>query len=246
MLHYYFVLLLLVPWTILGITGVILGKLVNPSGVLSHQVGRFWSWGILFASRVKLEVEGLEQIDPAAQYIFIGNHTSAFDIPAVYWGVPNKLGMLAKKQLSYIPFFGWAMWAAGHFFVDRKNHKQALAVMDQVANLLSRRPDHSLVIFAEGTRSRDGQLQNFKRGAFMLSLKTGIPIVPVVLNGAFKAKSKQENRITPTTIRLTMLPPMDPGKYSEETRQQFVDAAHDLFEQHYQAPSVSKGLPEFE
>jgi len=237
MLHYYLVLLLLVPWTAVGIVLVILGKLVNPSGRVAHRLGRIWSWGILLASRVKLEIEGLENIDLQSQYIFVSNHTSAFDIPAIYWGVPNKLGMLAKKQLSYIPFFGWAMWAAGHFFVDRKNHKKAISVMQQVARLLSQRPDHSLVIFAEGTRSRDGQLQTFKKGAFILSMDTGIPIVPIVLNGAFQAKSKQSHAIHPTTIRLSVFPPVDPAGYRAETRDQFLEDVRALFVEHYQAPA---------
>lgn len=187
-------------------------------------------------SRVEVVVDGLENIDETAQYIFISNHTSAFDIPSIYWGVKNKHGMLAKQQLKYVPFFGWAMWAAGHFFVDRKNHRAALAVMDQVATQMSADKSHSLVIFAEGTRSMDGQLQRFKKGAFILSLDTGIPIVPVVINGAHKAKGKKERHISSTTIKLSILPPMDPSAYSTETRQQFVEDARSQFIKHYIPP----------
>ncbi len=215
----------------------ILAKLVSPGGYLSHRLGRVWAWGVLAISSVKIRVEGQEHIDPKSQYIFISNHTSAFDIPAIYWGVKNKHGMLAKKQLKYVPFFGWAMWAAGHYFVDRKNHRKAMAVMDQVAALMSQDEQHSLVIFAEGTRSLDGQLQNFKKGAFLLSLDTGIPIVPVVLNGAYKAKSKKKRRIISTTITLKILPPMDAQNYSSESRQQYLEDAHNLFIEHYEAPA---------
>lgn len=238
MIHYFFVLVLLVPWTLLGITIVILGKLVNPSGQISHQAGRLWSLGILTVSRMKLEIEGLDQIDPKAQYIFIGNHTSAFDIPAVYWALKNKLGMLAKKQLKYVPLFGWAMWAAGHFFVDRKNHKKAMAVMDQVASQLSEQKDHSLVVFPEGTRDLEGKLQRFKKGAFLLSLDTGIPIVPVVINGAFGAKRKKGNRIDPTTIRISIFPPIDPASYSRNMRDQYMNDAHQVFVDHYEEPKL--------
>jgi len=239
MLHYFFLLVFLVPWTGILVPLVILGKVVDPKGSLSHQIARIWSWGILKFSRVKLEVEGHDLLDPKSQYIFIGNHTSAFDIPAVYWGIKNKQGMLSKKQLAYVPFFGWAMWAAGNFFVDRKNHRKALAMMDQVAELMSAKKDHSLVIFAEGTRSLDGQLQRFKKGAFILSLNTGIPIVPIVINGAFHAKSKQGRRIVATTIKLSILPPLEPAQYTHETRQDFVDDAVKLFVEHYDAPAKS-------
>ncbi|MCF7807600.1 MAG: 1-acyl-sn-glycerol-3-phosphate acyltransferase [Candidatus Marinimicrobia bacterium] len=231
MIHYFFVILFLLPWTLLGITLVILGKLINPGGKISHQLGRVWALGILKTSRMKLSVNGMEKIDPKQQYIFVANHTSAFDIPAVYWGVKNKQGMLAKKQLLYVPFFGWAMWAAGHFFVDRKDHKRAMAVMDQVAALMSRDRTHSLVIFPEGTRSLDGQVKAFKKGAFILSLNTGIPIVPIVIKGAFEAKQKNANRIQATTIQLDIHDPVDPGQYSHDTRRQFVEDVHILFEQ---------------
>jgi len=238
MIHYFLVLLFLVPWTALGIVIVILGKLLNPGGQISHQTGRIWSWGILKVSGMKLEVAGHERIDPKAQYIFVGNHTSAFDIPAVYWALRNKLGMLAKKQLKYIPFFGWAMWAAGHFFVDRKDHKKAIAVMDQVAQLLSEQKDHSLVIFPEGTRGLDEKLQRFKKGAFILSLETGIPIVPVVINGSFIAMPKKSNRIHPTTIRISILDPLDPAQYSLDSRDQYVQDVHQLFVEHYTTPQL--------
>lgn len=236
MFHYFFIIGTVSLWTAFWIPVVILAKVINPSGKLSHKLGRMWAWGVLSIPGVKVEVEGVENIDENDQYIFISNHTSAFDIPAIYWGIRNKHGMLAKKQLKYVPFFGWAMWAAGHFFVDRKNHRAALAVMEQVAIQMSENKDHSLVIFAEGTRSLDGQLQPFKKGAFILSLDTGIPIVPVVINGAHKAKGKKQRRINATTITLTVLPPMDPKQYSTETRQQYVDDAKAQFTQHYHPP----------
>lgn len=236
MIHYFLIIGTISLWTGLCIPLVILGKLLDRKGRLSHKIGRIWGLGVLKISRVNVVVDGYENIDEKSQYIFIGNHTSAFDIPAMYWGLRNKQGMLAKNQLKYVPFFGWAMWAAGHFFVDRKNHRAALAMMDQVAIQMSEDRSHSLVIFAEGTRSIDGQLQQFKKGAFILSLDTGIPIVPVVINGAQKAKGKKERRITATTIKMTILPPIDPQAYSTETRQKFVEDARSQFVEHYIPP----------
>lgn len=240
MLHYYLAVLFLIPWTALGVSFAIVSKLLNPGGQIAHQVGRVWSWGILKISGMNLKVKGLENIKKEKQYIFLANHTSAYDIPAVYWVLPNKLGMLAKKQLRYIPFFGWAMWAAGHFFVDRHDHRKAIAVMDQVAKLMAKNRSHSLVIFPEGTRTLDGQLQRFKKGAFILSLDTGIPVVPVIINGGFKAKSKRSHAIVPTTLDISILPPVDPGAYSRDTRQQFLDDVHQTFEDNYIPPSAAE------
>ncbi len=237
MLHYYLIIGTVSLWTGLCIPLTIIGKLIDGKGHISHKVGSIWAWGVLKISSVKLEIEGSDNIDQKGQYIFIANHTSAFDIPSIYWGVKNKLGMLAKKQLKYVPFFGWAMWAAGHYFVDRKNHRAALAVMEQVALQMQQDKSHSLVIFAEGTRSVDGQLQRFKKGAFILSLETGIPIVPVIINGAYKAKHKKEKRIRATTIQLKILPPMDPKAYDVDTRQAYINDAETLFKTHYEAPA---------
>ena len=236
MLQSYLILGLIYLWTAFCIPFTIVGKLLDPAGYLSHRAGRAWSWGEVKISRVKLEIEGLENIETDKQYIFISNHPAAFDLPSVYWGITNKHGMLAKKQLKYVPFFGWAMWAAGHYFVDRHNHRRALAMMDQVALLMSKDKNHSLVIFAEGTRSVDGQLQQFRKGAFVLSLDTGIPIVPIVINGAFKAKKKKGSQIIATTIKLLVLPPMQPNNYSTDTRQQYLKDARDLFVKHYTPP----------
>ena len=236
MLHYFLIIGTISLWTAVWVLLVILAKIVDRSGGLAHRLGRRWAWGVLKISNVKVEVEGFENIEENDQYIFISNHTSAYDIPSIYWGIKHKHGMLAKKQLKYVPFFGWAMWAAGHYFVDRKNHRAALAVMEQVAMQMSANKDNSLVIFAEGTRSEDGQLQRFKKGAFILSLDTGILIVPVIINGAHKAMGKKQRRISATTITLTILPPMDPGAYSAEKRDQYLDDATALFVKHYKPP----------
>ncbi len=236
-LRYYYALLFLVPWTILGVVAAILGKLITPNGFIAVWVGRIWSWGILKVTGMRLSVDGLEHLDPKGQYIFISNHSSAFDIPALYWGLPQALAMLAKIELAYIPFFGWAMWAAGHFFVNRRDHSKAVTIMQQVGEKMKRRSSRSLVIFVEGTRSLDGELARFKKGAFLLSLETGIPVVPVVVNGAYLAKSKYERSIQAVPIQLKVLPPMLPQNYSHETRHQYLDDAYALFQENYIRPS---------
>ncbi len=236
MFRYFLIIGTISLWTAIWVVLVILARFIDGTGRLAYRTGRRWAWGVLKISNVKVVVEGQEKINENDQYIFISNHSSAFDIPSMYWGVKNKHGMLAKKQLKYVPFFGWAMWAAGHYFVDRKDHRAALAVMEQVAAQMSENKDNSLIIFAEGTRSEDGHLQRFKKGAFILSLDTGIPIVPVVINGAHVAMGKKQRQISSTTIKLTILPPMNPNDYSTETRNQYLADAKALFEEHYIPP----------
>ena len=236
-IRYWWALTVLVPLTIVLGLLVIALRLITFSDRLPARIGVLWARAILRTSGVEVSVSGLENIDPKAQYIFLGNHTSAFDIPAMYVGVPNQLGMLAKVGLAYIPVFGWAMWAAGHFFINRHDHAKAMSMMEQVTRILQRYRHRSLVIFPEGTRSLDGQLHPFKKGAFLMAIESGIPIVPVVINGAFKAKSKYAHAIEPTHIELVISKPIDPAKFSFETRNEFIAETYQVFESLYQAPS---------
>ncbi len=235
MLRYILLILFLPPWTVFWALIAILGRLLTNSFRPGFWVGRIWSRGILWVARVKLRVSGLERLEPGRRYIFIANHTSAFDIPALYAVLPGPITMLAKKELRRVPIFGWAMWAAGHFFVDRKRRDRAVRSMEQVTRQIQR-SIFSLVVFPEGTRSLNGQLQPFKKGAFVLSCKTGIPIVPIVINGAFRIKSKYARRIRPGTIRLEILSPLDPARYGMAFRQQYLEEARRIFTRHYQPP----------
>jgi len=237
-LRYWWAILFLVPWTILCSLVVILLRLLTFNERWGARMGRVWAGSLLWVSGVRLKINGRDNVDPRGQYIFIANHTSAFDIPALMWGLHNQLGMLSKIELSYVPIFGWAMWAAGHFFVNRKDHQKAMGVMDQVAATLQRHRHRSLVIFPEGTRSLDAQLQPFKKGAFLLAMDTGIPVVPVVINGAFKAKSKYARAIEAVTIELDILPPMDPSTFSYKTRDAFVNETVAQFQRIYRPPEA--------
>ena len=159
-----------------GILAILLAPF-SSSGKLSLLCARMWGKTLLYALGVKVVVKGIEHIDLNESYLFMSNHKSALDIISLYKAIPLPLHMLSKKKYFYIPIMGLAMWAAGYPFIDRGNRKKAVASLKKRKNIL---------IYPEGTRSRDGALQPFKKGSFYTVEEVKIPIVPIVIMGTNK------------------------------------------------------------
>jgi len=152
-------------------------------GKAVYRINKFWTWAILRAGGVKLKVSGLEKLDPSCQYIFMVNHQSNVDIPILIQSLPRfQLRWIAKKELLWVPFFGWAMWATKHIAVDRANSISAVKSLRRAKERIA--AGISVVVFPEGTRSRDGQLLRFKKGGFLLAVETNTEIVPVTIRGS--------------------------------------------------------------
>ena len=160
-----------------------LGGLIDPHGKVVYRINKFWTWAILFAGGVKLKITGLEKLDPQRQYIFMVNHQSNVDIPILVQSLPRyQLRWIAKRELLWVPFFGWAMWATKHITVDRTRPIDAVKGLRRAKERIA--AGISVVVFPEGTRSRDGQLQRFKKGGFLLAVQTGTDVVPVTIIGS--------------------------------------------------------------
>ena len=138
---------------------------------------RSWARGVLLGCGVRLRTQGEEQLDPAARYVFVANHLSDLDPPAIIASLPlHALRFVAKRELASIPLFGRALRATGNVVISRSDTQGDLARLDEKRPLL----EHvSVLFFAEGTRSRTGELGPFKRGAAAFALKTGMALVPV-------------------------------------------------------------------
>ena len=182
-MFYLFQLTLLLAATIpLAVLTIILG-LVDPRGKRVYRINQLWTWLVLRMGGVALKTQGLENIDATRQYIFMVNHQSNVDIPAVIQSLGRfQLRWIAKKELLRIPLFGWAMWATKHITVDRSNPLDAVKSLKRAKELIA--AGISVVVFPEGTRSRDGRLLRFKKGGFLLAAQTGTDIVPITINGS--------------------------------------------------------------
>lgn len=177
------------------------------NGRLAYAVGRLWAWLILKIAGVRVRVRGLDRLDASRPYIFIANHQSNIDIPALIQSLPGfQLRWIAKKQLAYIPFFGWALWASRHILVDRANRAGAMTSLRKSKARLA--AGVSVVIFPEGTRGSDGKLLPFKRGGFLLAARTQTPVVPVTINGSWKILPRADWRLRPGEIEVVVDEPI--------------------------------------
>jgi 1-acyl-sn-glycerol-3-phosphate acyltransferase len=144
-----------------------------------------WSRAFLLVAPITYTVEGTEHIKPGVQYFFLSNHLSNFDVPVLFRAIPTPIRYLAKKELYKIPVFATALKVGGIIKIDRGAGASSYAAINEgVAN--AKKNGYSLIVFAEGTRSRDGDLQPFKKGAFRMAVATGLPVVPVTINGTWE------------------------------------------------------------
>ncbi len=182
-MFYFFQLTLLFLATItLAMITILLG-IFDPNGKRVYRINQIWARLVLRIGRISLKVSGLENIDPAQQYVFMVNHQSNIDIPVLVQALGQfQLRWIAKKELLRVPLFGWAMWASKHITVDRSDPSDAVKSLERAKQRIA--AGISVVIFPEGTRSRDGKLSRFKKGGFLLALQTGKNIVPVTINGS--------------------------------------------------------------
>lgn len=192
---------LIALWTffcsLLAFTFLIFDRSLRLYFWLSH----FYSGGILKISFVKVDKTGLENFDHDKPYIFVSNHSSQYDIPVLQHSIPNKMGMIFKKELAKIPFFGWQLKLGPYIMVDRDNPEKALRSIEEAKEKI-RKLGMSVVVFAEGTRSKTGEVQPFKRGAFYLASRSGYPIIPVSISNTSKIMPKGKFRIKGGTVKV--------------------------------------------
>ena len=203
--------LYLVVGTIFFSTLALLVVWLPPRGRWFYPVARAWSRCLLWAGGARLETRFAAPLEDDRPYIFMANHQSLFDIPALICGLPGQTRFLAKRALFQLPLFGWALKAAGFISIDRGDRSRASdAFADAISELQRGR---SAVVFPEGTRSSDGALLPFQRGGFLLALKSGLPIVPVGIHGSLEVRAKPGYRIRPGRITVSCGRPLEIGDY---------------------------------
>lgn len=201
------------------------GGLIDPHGKVVYRINKFWTWAILFAGGVKLKVMGLEKLDPNRQYVFMVNHQSNVDIPILVQSLPRyQLRWIAKKQLLWVPFFGWAMWATKHITVDRAKPIDAVRSLRRAKERIA--AGISVVVFPEGTRSRDGQLQRFKKGGFLLAVETGTDVVPVTIMGSRDLLPSGAWQLRSGTVEIAIDSPISIAGYRPGNLRLLVNQVH--------------------
>jgi len=213
----FWIVLITIPLCIL----TIIASLIDNRGIVPHKVAGIWGRGVLFGSRIKVMVKGLPNIDPAEPYIFMSNHQSNFDIPVILGFLDVQFRWLAKAELFKIPIFGYAMARAGYISIDRSDRKSAFKSIRRAAKII--RGGVSVLIFPEGTRSRDGIIRSFKKGGFVLSIQAGVPIVPVTITGTHAIMNKKGLHIIPGTVTLQIGKPIDVSGATMKTKEDLMN-----------------------
>lgn len=186
-----------------------------------HRIGRFWARLILLASGVRVRIEGQERIDPRRPCIFAANHQSQFDILVLQGRFAPEFRWFAKQELFRIPLLGPAMRSAGYISVDRGNGRDALRSLDAAAARIA--AGSSVVMFPEGTRSRDGRLQEFKSGAMLLAIKARVPVVPVAILGTREILPRGAILSRPGSVTIRVGEPISTAGLRPKDRQELSD-----------------------
>ncbi len=180
---------------------VMLSSLVS-SGGPAYRIERWWAWLVSKSMGLSFSLRGQDKVVPGTSYIITPNHQSNSDILALISVLPIRFRWVIKKELTKIPVFGWALSRTGAIAIDRSNPKEAIHILQNATDKL--KGNWSVLIYPEGTRTSDGKLLPFKKGAFMMAVQTGIPILPVTNNGAFKVLRKKTIWFRPGHVTVTI------------------------------------------
>lgn len=173
------------------------GTAFVPGGI-HDQVPRDYGQSLIRWNRLDIRVEGLELALGGMPCVYVSSHSSWFDIPAILAVLPGSLRFVAKQELMRLPLFGAALRAGGHIGVDRRNLASAVGAYESAGRTI--RSGRCAVVFVEGTRSRDGRLQSFKKGPFVLAIVAQVPVIPVVMMGSFQVLPRGSIRPRPGPI----------------------------------------------
>jgi 1-acyl-sn-glycerol-3-phosphate acyltransferase len=190
---------------VLGCVSLVV-SLFDPTGERQQRVARLWSQMILWTVGAKVQVEGLEKIDTSKPQVYVVNHLSAFDIPVLYTHLPFQFRILAKKELFRYPFMGWHLRRSGQIPVVLENPKASVRSLNLAVAAI--RKGNSLVIFPEGGRSPNGQLQAFMGGAFYAAVKAQVDVVPIVLVGTYEMLKMNSYHIKPGPVQMVVGSPI--------------------------------------
>ena len=235
-------------WLVIVLLSLVLGmvcilaRLVDSSGNLSHRISSLWGRVLCTLNGIRVEVEGLEHVDPNQPQIFVANHQGYFDIFALSGYLPVQIRWVAKASLFRIPFVGWSMWASGYVPVKRDNRKQAYEAF--LATIEQLKTGNSIVIFPEGTRSADGTIGPFKKGGPLLSLRSGAPLVPVTLLGTGNIIRKGSGVIRPGRIQIIISPPISSQTIKEEKEEKVLENLREVICKNYAERMAQQGSRE--
>ena len=217
---------------ILGSVGVLMSVIGFRSDTIHRTIIRRWARWALVLSGIRVHVTGLDRIDPPdGPFVVVMNHQSLLDVPVIIASLPLQLRLIGKVELSKIPIFGAIARRGGHFFLDRRDHENSVSALKAAASeVLDRKV--SLVIAPEGTRSTDGMLLPFKKGAFVIAITMGLNVLPVIIRGTRDALPKGRLGSIGGNVYLTVEEPVSTAGMSYDDRDRLMELVWGRMERH--------------
>jgi 1-acyl-sn-glycerol-3-phosphate acyltransferase len=203
--------LLIIVFTIIIAT---LALLITPFGGLKitmYITRHIWAKGLLKLVGGKVKVIHPENLDLSKPYIYIANHSSHFDIPILFSVIDTPIYFIAKKQIKYIPFFGWACSAVGMIWIDRKNKQKAQQSMVKAGEQIKN--GKPIITFPEGTRSKDGKINLFKRGAFIMAKNSSLDVLPICIINSRPLNPPKKFSFRPANVTVIFGEPVSTESY---------------------------------
>lgn len=191
-----------------------------PSGLWQTRLYRLWARAVLSLFGARVRVSGASRLAPQGHYVFVSNHLSLADTPVMLYALPLPFKFLAKRELLRVPFIGWYLRRAGHLTVDRRSIRSSIESLNEAARLIRER-SLSVLIFAEGRRSPDGDLRPFKDGAAWLAIASQAEAVPVAIAGTGRLLPANDSCILPGDVEVRIGEPLSPAGYSLRDRTAF-------------------------
>jgi 1-acyl-sn-glycerol-3-phosphate acyltransferase len=216
--------LIAISSVLLGLVSIIV-SFADRTGNWAHQVARLWGKMLLAVSFIRVSASGVEKLDPRGTYIFVANHASYMDIPAVLSKLPQQFRFFAKKGLYRIPFLGWHLRRTGHLPVDRSNARNSLKSMNDAGRMIAER-HVCMLLFPEGGRSPLG-LREFREGAAYIAIKAGVPVVPMAIVGMRELLPMGSIHIRSGRVKLLVGEPIPTAHLKSSDRAQFTERLHD-------------------
>jgi 1-acyl-sn-glycerol-3-phosphate acyltransferase len=216
-----FYLMFLILNTIAVCLTIIIISPFDKKGNTVHYIGKFWSLLNIFLSGTRLTIRGKEKINTNLTHIVMSNHQSLFDVWALIGKIPLQIRWIVKAEIRKIPIFGYTLERMGHIYVDRKKRAAAYISLETAAEKIKN--GTSVIIFPEGTRSNDGHLLKFRMGGIILALKSGVPILPVTVNGSRFVLPKNTLALMPGKIEVVVGDMIDASTYDENNKNELME-----------------------
>ena len=204
-------------------TGILISLFTRDKAEYRFRHSKVWfKYFVLPPSLNKIKVSGLENIPKDKPVIFVSNHGSYFDVPIYLAYLPGSFRFIVRKGLMRIPFVGRYIQLSGHMSIDRAGGTSAHKTLSKAKDLLKQ--GKSIIVFPEGTRTKDGTLGNFKRGSLFIAFETGAPVVPIAISGSYRVMPRGSLLISPTKIKVNIGKPIHLGKIEDAKREHYDEA----------------------